>query len=252
MSLSKDPEKGQETAGVITSSSESSRSSNSNDRDVEKGESQKATPSTVKEPVDPNIVDWDGDDDPEKPINWPNKKKWRNIFVVSALTLLTPFGSTMFAPAVPDTMRTFHSDNIDLASFVVSVYVLGYAFGPLIIAPMSELYGRLWVYHVNTALFIIFNIGCALSTSLSMEIVFRFLAGFAGVTPLTVGSGTISDLFKQEERGRVMSLWTLPVLLGPTLGPVAGSYLAEAAGWRWTFWCLAILASRPPLAQESN
>ena len=209
-------------------------------RDVEKAgptEDQSTT-----QTIDPNIVDWDGDDDPEKPLNWPNSTKWRNVFTISALTLLTPFGSTMFAPTVPDTMRTFDSDNTDLASFVVSVYVLGYAFGPLVIGPLSELYGRLWVYHVNTALFIVFNIACAVAPNLSALIVFRFLAGFAGVSPLTIGAGTIADMFKQEERGRVMALWTFPVLIGPTIGPVAGSYLGAAAGWRWTFWFLAILS----------
>ena len=229
-------------AEAMLSATESPRTSNSNDEDVEKAEITKPPPTAGEESVDPNIVDWEGDDDPEKPINWPNRTKWRNVFTISALTLLTPFGSTMFAPAVPETMKTFHSDNVDLSSFVVSVFVLGYAFGPLVIAPMSELYGRLWVYHINTILFILFNIACALSTSLSMEITFRFLAGFSGVTPLTIGAGTISDMFKQEQRGRVMAIWTFPVLIGPTLGPVVGSYLSEAAGWRWTFWFLAILS----------
>jgi multidrug resistance protein len=212
-------------------------------RDVEKAEPEKVAATADETSVDPNIVDWDGPDDPQKPLNWPARRKWRNVFTISALTLLTPFGSTMFAPAVPETMREFHSTNVDLAAFVVSVFVLGYAFGPLIIAPMSELYGRIWVYHVNTALFVIFNIACALSSSLPMLIIWRFFAGFAGVTPLTIGSGTISDMFRQDERGRVMSLWTFPVLLGPTVGPIAGSYLGESAGWRWTFWCLAILVS---------
>ena len=103
----------------------------SNEHDVEK--TAVAQSSHFAQPIDPNIVDWDGDDDPEKPINWPNSIKYRNVFVVSALTLLTPFGSTMVAPAVPRAMRTFNSDNGDLAAFVVSVYVLGYAFGPLLI-----------------------------------------------------------------------------------------------------------------------
>lgn len=38
---------------------------------------------------DPNIVDWDGEDDPEKPLNWPSRKKWTYIILLSALTLLT-------------------------------------------------------------------------------------------------------------------------------------------------------------------
>ena len=37
---------------------------------------------------DPNIVDWDGDDDPQNPLNWPSAKKWRNIAVVASLALL--------------------------------------------------------------------------------------------------------------------------------------------------------------------
>lgn len=210
--------------------------------DVEKAMATKAPEPAVQTIDDPNVVDWESPDDPARPLNWSAAKKWKNVLVVSTLTLLTPFASSMFAPAVPDVMSEFNSDSVYLASFVVSVYVLGYAFGPLIIAPVSELYGRLYVYHVNTFLFIVFNMACGLATSLPMEIVFRFLAGFAGVAPMTVGSGTISDLFRQEERGKVMSAWTLPILLGPTLGPVAGSYIGEALGWRWDFYTLTIAA----------
>lgn len=53
----------------------------------------------------------------------------------------------MFAPGVPELMIEFKSDSSELASFCVSVYVLGFAAGPMIFAPLSELYGRLIVYH---------------------------------------------------------------------------------------------------------
>ena len=52
----------------------------------------------------------------------------------------------MFAPGVPQLMQEFNSTNKELASFVVSVYILGFAIGPMIIAPMSELYGRKKLY----------------------------------------------------------------------------------------------------------
>ncbi|KAK9312868.1 major facilitator superfamily domain-containing protein [Lipomyces starkeyi] len=190
-----------------------------------------------------NIIDWDGPDDPEMAVNWPAKKKWATVILLSTLTLLTPFASSMFAPSISMVMEDFHSTNVDLASFVVSVYLLGYAFGPLIIAPLSELYGRLPLYHTTTILFIVFNVACARSVNLSMLIAFRFLAGLAGSCPLTVGPGSIADCFKQEERGKVMAVWTLPVLLGPTIGPVAGGYLSESLGWRWDFWFLIIVTS---------
>lgn len=149
----------------------------------------------------------------------------------------------MFAPGVPDVMREFDSTNEQLASFVVSVYVLGYAFGPIILAPLSELYGRLWIYNVSNLGFIIFTVACAVSSNLNMLIAFRFLEGTFGSCPLTIGGGTIADMVVQEKRGGVMAIWALGPLMGPVVGPVAGGYLTQAAGWRWVFWVIAIAVS---------
>lgn len=88
-------------------------------------------------------------------------------------------------------MRAFGTTSNVLASFVVSIYILGFALGPLIIAPMSELYGRIWIFHVCNVLFVIFNIACAVSNSMGMLVAFRFLAGCAGSAPLTIGGGVI-------------------------------------------------------------
>lgn len=107
----------------------------------------------------------------------------------------------MFAPGVPQLMTDFGSDNPELASFVVSVFVLGYAFGPVFIAPASELYGRLVTYHVCNTLFVVFTIACAVSSNLNMLIAFRFFAGLFGSCPLTIGGGTIADMVVQEKRG---------------------------------------------------
>lgn len=149
-------------------------------------------------------------------------------------------------------MDEFGQSSIVMSSFVVSVYIIGYAFGPLVIAPMSELYGRLWVYHINSFLFIIFTAACALSTNLGMICTFRFFAGVFGSCPITVGSGSIADTFPQAERGKVMSIWTFPILFGPSIGPVIGSYLSEGAGWRWDFWLLVICVSEVPNWREKT
>lgn len=78
---------------------------------------------------------------------------------------------------------------------------------------MSEMWGRLPLYHSCQVLFILFNLGCALSTSMGMLIAFRFLAGCAGSSPLTLGGGTIADLIPREQRGVAMAMW----VMGPTL-----------------------------------
>ena len=155
----------------------------------------------------------------------------------------SPLASSVLAPAVPDVMTEFKSKNEELASFVVSVYVLGYAFGPIIIAPLSELYGRVPVYHVCNVLFIVFTVTCAVSSNLNMLIGWRFLQGTFGSCPLTIGGGTISDMIVQQKRGGVMAIWALGPLLGPIIGPVAGGFLAQAKGLRWTLWIIAMAVS---------
>ncbi|KFZ14917.1 hypothetical protein V502_05850 [Pseudogymnoascus sp. VKM F-4520 (FW-2644)] len=205
------------------------------DKDVEGGEKP-----AEEEITDPNIVGWDGPDDPENPMNWPRWKRAGNVTLVSMLTFVAPLASSMFAPGVPSLMKEFDSTSKTLASFVVSVYILGFGVGPLFLAPLSEIYGRVPVYHVTNVLFVIFNVACALATDLNMLIGFRFLAGVAGSACLTIGGGTIADLIAQHRRGIAMSGFVLGPLLGPVIGPVAGGFAAQSIGWRWIFYILAI------------
>ena len=110
------------------------------------------------------------------------------------------------------------------------------------LAPLSELYGRVVIYHVGNVLFIIFTVACALATNMNMLIAFRFLCGLVGAGPIAIGGGTIADLTTLQQRGTAMSVWSLGPLLGPSIGPAAGGFLAQAEGWRWIFWVLAITA----------
>ena len=146
----------------------------------------------------------------------------------------------MFAPGIPQVLRDFESDSTLLGSFVVSVYVLGYASGPAVIAPLSELFGRQLVYNVTNALFIIFTVACAVASNLNMLIGFRFLEGVAGSAAISLGGGTVADLFVQEQRGRAMALWSVGPLIGPVVGPIAGGFLTQALGWRWVFWIITM------------
>lgn len=203
---------------------------------------------------DSNIVYWSSSIDPSNPQNWSTSRKWTQIAILSALTLLTPLASSMFAPGVPELMQEFNTTSSTLATFVVSIYVLGFAFGPLVIAPVSELYGRLWVYHICNIGFIGFTIACGRAQSMGELCVYRFLQGIWGVCPITIGGGTIADLMPPEKRGGAMAIWAMGPLLGPVVGepqhvlqiakvlanvydsgPVCGGFLSQAKSWRWIF-----------------
>lgn len=148
----------------------------------------------------------------------------------------------MFAPGIPRILVEFHERSSVTATFILSVYILGFAFGPLLVAPMSEIYGRSICYNVGNVFFTLFTVGTALSNSIGMMMAFRFLMGVAGSVPITIGSGSIADMMPIEMRGRAMAAWALGPLLGPCIGPVAGGYLIRAAGWRWVYWLITIVA----------
>ncbi|CAI6337308.1 unnamed protein product [Periconia digitata] len=191
---------------------------------------------------DPDIVDWDGDNDPENPLNWPRSKRLPVIIVVSFVAMLSPFASTMSASATPLIMKDFHSTNDTLGTFITSVYILGYAFGPLFWGPLSELYGRQHMYNASNVIFFIFNIACAVTNNIGGLVAFRFIAGVAASCPVTIATATVADLYPLEKRGRALSSVMLGPLFGPTIGPIAAGYLSEARGWRWAFWLLVILS----------
>jgi MFS family permease len=105
--------------------------------------------------------------------------------------------------------------------------------GPLVVAPLSEMFGRVPIYNLCNLGFVLFTMACALAPGMGSLIAFRFLAGCFGIAPITNGGGTIADLMIPEKRGSAMSIWAIGPLLGPVIGPVCGGFLAEAKGWRW-------------------
>lgn len=149
----------------------------------------------------------------------------------------------MLAPAVEEVMIEFGTESDLFATFVVSIFVLGFASGPLLLAPLSEIYGRVPIYNITNILFLVFTILCAVSRNEGMLLAFRFLSGFVGVATITIGSGTIADLMPREERGKALSFWSIGTILGPMIGPIIGGYVSEADGWRWIFWSISIVVS---------
>ncbi|KAK1756338.1 MFS general substrate transporter [Echria macrotheca] len=199
----------------------------------------KCEPTTTPE----YTVWWDEPEnlDPANPLNWSPARKWANIITLSVISFLVPLVSAMMAPAVQEIMADLDTDSTLFATFSVSIFVLGFASGPLLLAPLSELYGRAIVYNVTNALFLLFTVLCGQATSPGSFLALRFLSGFVGVATITIGSGTIADLMPRDKRGKAVSAWAVGTILGPMIGPIVGGYVAEAAGWRWMFHVMTIV-----------
>lgn len=108
-------------------------------RDLGSNLEKKQTTRSIK---DPNLVSWDGPDDPANPKNWSFKMKWAATIVVSSFTFISPVSSSMVAPALGTIAAEFGITNEVESQLVLSIFVLAYAIGPLFLGPLSEIYGR--------------------------------------------------------------------------------------------------------------
>ncbi len=86
-------------------------------------------------------------------------------------------------------MARFHVER-EIALLPLSLYTFGFVLGPLVAAPMSEIYGRRIVYWISMPLFLIFTAIAGSANNISLLIVMRLLAGIGGSAPLAIGAGT--------------------------------------------------------------
>ncbi|KAI0771680.1 MFS polyamine transporter [Trametes elegans] len=186
------------------------------------------------------IVDWDGPDDPENPKNWSDRRKWAVTYVVSAYAFMSPVSSSMMAPAATQIARNFGVANKTEIALFTSIYVAAYALGPLTLGPLCELFGRARILQLSNLFYFAWNLGCSFAKTPGQLIAFRFLSGIGGSAAPSIGASVLGDVWRSDQRGKAMALYTLGPLLGPVIGPVGGAWIAEKSTWRWVFWSTSL------------
>ncbi|PYH94910.1 MFS multidrug transporter [Aspergillus ellipticus CBS 707.79] len=191
---------------------------------------------------DPNIVDWDGPDDPESPRNFSRARKWTITIVLGLMTVSVTFASSVFSTASAVTAKVFGVSD-EVMVLATSLFVLGYSFGPLFFGPLSELYGRKRPLFVGFFIFSIFQIPVAVARNLETIMICRFLGGLFASAPLAIIGGMLADLFEPVERGIAIAVFAGGTFIGPVAGPIVGGFITISyLGWRWTEYITAIMA----------
>jgi len=148
-------------------------------------------PDAAQDSKDPDLVTWDGPQDPANPKNWVMKKKWVMTVLVSLFTFISPVSSSMVAPALTALGKDLRMESSIETQMALSIFVLGYAIGPLFFGPVSEIFGRARVLRFSNLFYLAWNLGCGFAQNKAEFFVFRFLAGVGGSAPIAVGGGTI-------------------------------------------------------------
>lgn len=203
------------------------------------------------------VVEFDGPDDPLHAMNWPIRKKLATAAMLGFTTLTAAFGSSIFSAATMAIQQHFNVGSV-VATLGTSLYVLGFATGPILWAPLSELKGRRFPLVIASFGFSIFNLAVATGKDLQTVLICRFFAGFFGACPLTVRippillirhangyqcvAAVFSDMFDNRTRGMAITIFSMTVFTGPLLAPFVGGFIVMShLGWRWTEYIVCIM-----------
>ena len=123
------------------------------------------------------------------------KQKWAVTVIVSSFTLVSPVSSSIIAPALSSISTEFGIKHDVEAQLTLSIFILAYAIGPLILGPLSEVYGRVPIIQLSNLFYLVWNLGCGFAQSPGQLMAFRFLSGLGGSAPLACGGVSIMHHF---------------------------------------------------------
>lgn len=168
-------------------------------------------------------------DDPEHPYNWSRPYRWYITLVASAVVVCVAFGSSIVTGGL-GLIEEQYNVSLEVAILTCSIMVCGFAVGPLLWSPLSEIIGRRPVYIISLSLYAIFNIPCALSPNIGGLLVSRFLCGVFSSSGLSLAGGTIADIWSIEERGMAIAYFAAAPYCGPVLGPIVTGWINIGTG----------------------
>ncbi|KAI0160257.1 MFS general substrate transporter [Xylariaceae sp. FL1272] len=183
---------------------------------------------------------WDSPDDPSDPYNWPFVRKSIIGVVMSLGALVTLIGASVTAPAL-DKIAADTGLDPETAQISFSIYFLGLAFGPFVIAAISEMNGRRNIWIVSNIWFILWNTLCPVGTNKGLLIAGRFLAATGASAGNTLIGPLMADMFRAKDRGMSQAIAAFLPYLGPALGPIIGGSVSDKIDWPWLFYVVSII-----------
>jgi len=175
--------------------------------------------------------------DIENPKNWSTRRRWY-ITVVSVLLVVNSTFASSGPSGTFESISSHFNVSVEASGLVVTLFLLGYCFGPLFWAPLSEFYGRRWIFYISFTFYLAFTFLCAFANNFAALLIGRFLTGTFASSALSNAPGVLVDIWGPIERGNAMAIFSMMTFVGPAVGPVVGGFVGLKKDWRWIFYVL--------------
>lgn len=196
-------------------------------------------------------------DSPQRTENWTTRKRLRYTIIYLFTTFSAQLGASMLSATTGQISEQFHvGEEVAVLSF--SIYVVGNTLGPVVFAPVSEIFGRKLSAFIPC--FICGAIICIAANvdNIAALVVLRFVAGMFGSAPVVCSGGAIADIWKPPLRAAAMIIYAFFIIMGAVTSPVFGALLNTTGdyGWRWALWvpgllCITLAVINIPTLSET-
>ncbi|XRM37678.1 hypothetical protein ABZX51_001138 [Aspergillus tubingensis] len=182
------------------------------------------------------IISWDGDNDPENPINWPPWKKSAVTGIGLFATFIALMNGTIITPAHYAIDRQF---NINEANFPNSYWMItswgvGGALSSLVVLPVMEDFGIRYVFLAVYLIYICFLIPTGVAQNFATLIITRFFSGGCVAILANTVAGIISNIYVGNRARTVpLSMYITIYLASSSMGPVIGASIYQFLSWHW-------------------
>ncbi len=167
--------------------------------------------------------------------------------LLTALVALGPLSTDMYLPALPGLMRAFGADAA-AAQFTLSIFLIGFAFGQLLIGPLSDRFGRRPVLLWSMALYAAASVVCAGAGDFSQLTVARLFQALGACAGPVLGRVVVRDVYGRERAARMFAYMAMAMAAAPAVAPMIGGFLTQWPGWRGIFLALGLVGTALVLA----
>ncbi|OWZ64161.1 hypothetical protein AYX15_03986 [Cryptococcus neoformans] len=178
------------------------------------------------------------DNDPRK---WSDKKKWTVLMIMTFAMLGPMMAPSIYNPVISDVREDLHATESELG-LSISLYILFQGCTPVLWAAIAELNGRKTVYLVSYTLYVIALVVASRANSMPLLIVMRILQSTGSGPTVSLGAGSLADMYETHERGAKLGLFYGVPMIAPAVAPLIGGALGQSFGWRSVFYFLAVYA----------
>lgn len=166
--------------------------------------------------------------------------KKRDVYVLLfTVPFLVGLGVDLYVPSLPAVVNYFHT-NANLVKFTISLYLLGYGIGQVILGVLSDSFGRRKVLLLSSLFFTTISFASVFSPNVFVLEVLRFLQGICVAGLAVVARAIIVDVFSGNDLSKATNYFTLSWSLGPIIAPFIGSNLANHFGWQSNFYLFSL------------